>query len=124
MTALDQMTRPQKAVATMRQVGLGDPKEYGMIAGSWNQATQTYIYCHNDWQLYYNYHNPKSGYWTARNIKMDLCLEFDRGELMDTMMATMDQAASDAGDWLLAGLSPIQLVTPEEYQSPAERYGL
>ncbi len=124
MTALTQMTRPQKVVATMNQAGLDDPTQYGMIVVAWNQASKTYIYYHEGWSLYYHYHNPNCGYWTARNIEMALVLEFGRDELIDTMLATMDQAASDAGDWLLSGLPPTLPDTPEEWQSPAEHYGL
>ncbi len=124
MTALAQMTRPQKVVATMNQAGLDDPTQHGMIVVAWNQASKTYIYYHEGWQLYFNYHNPNCGYWTARNIKMDLALEFGRDEPMETMMAVMDQAASDGGDWLLSGLPPTLPDTPEEYQSAAERDGV
>ncbi len=124
MTALTQMTRPQKVVATMNQAGLDDPTRYEMIIGAWNQATGTYIYYHEGWQLYYHYHNPNCGYWTARNIKMRLALEFGRDELMETILAVMDQAASDGGDWLLFGLPPTMPDVPEEYQSTAERDGV
>lgn len=122
MTALTQMTHPQKVVATMNQAGLDDPTQYDMTIGAWNQSTQTYIYHHNDWQLYYHYHNQNCGYWTARNIEIALVLEFGRDELIDTMLAVMDQAASDAGDFLLSGLPLTLPDTPEEWQSPAERH--
>ncbi len=124
MTSLSQMTPSQKMVAFMNQAGLDDPTQYGMIVSAWNQATQTYIYYHNDWLLYYNYHNPNCGYWTARNISMGLVLEFGRDELMETIMAMMDQAASDAGDFLLSGLPPTMPDVSEEYQSAAERDGV
>lgn len=124
MTALNQMTLPQKAVAAMNQSGLDDPTEYGMILVAYNQATRTYIYHHDGWQLYYHYHNPNCGYWTARNIKMGLVLEFGRGEPIPIMIAAMDQAASDGGDLLLSGLPPTMPDTLEEYPSLAEHYGL
>lgn len=124
MTALAQMTRSQKMVGQMNQADLDDPTQHEMIVGAWNQATGTYIYYHEGWQLYYNYHNPNCGYWTARNIKMDLCFEFDRDELIETMLSMMDQAASDGDDWLLSGLPPTLPDTPEEWQSAAQRYGL
>ncbi len=121
MTALTQMTRPQKVVATMNQAGLDDPTQYGMIVVAWNQASKTYIYRHNDWQLYYHYHNQNFGYWTARNIKMRLVLEFQRDEPITIMMAMMDQAESDAGDWLLSGLPTTLSDVPEERQSAAQQ---
>ncbi len=100
MTALSQMNRLQKIQADDNQRGLDDPAEYGMTVGAYNQVTRTYIYRFGGWYLYYCPLNPKQGYWTARNLKMELCLHFDRDEPIDTMLATMDQAESDAGDWL------------------------
>lgn len=124
MTTLTQMNPLQEAVTQMNQSGLDDPTEYGMVLVAYNQATRTYIYHHDGWQLYYNYHNPNCGYWTARNIKMDLALEFGRDELMETIMAVMDQAISDGGDWLLSGLPPTLPDTPEEWQSPTQQYAI
>lgn len=121
MTTLAQMNPLQQTLAQMNQAGLDDPTQYGMIVVAYNQVTQTYIYRFGGWHLYYCPCNERQGLWTARQIEMELCLYFDRDELFSVMMAMMDQAESDAGDWLLAGLPPTLPDTPEEWQSPAER---
>lgn len=100
MTTLAQMNPLQTIQANDNQTGLDDPTEYGMIVGAYNQMTGTYIYRHGGWHLYYCPLNPNQGFWTARNLEMELCLYFDRGEPIETMMAVMDQAQSDAGGLL------------------------
>lgn len=122
MTALSQMNSLQTIQADYIQKDLDDPTEYGMIVGAYNQMTRTYIYRYDGWHLYYCPLNERQGVWTARHIEMKLCLYFERDEAFPVMLAMMDQAQSDAGDWLLSGLPPTLPDAPEEWQSAAERY--
>lgn len=118
------MTPAQIVSCELTQKGLDDPADYGMTVLGWNPFAQTFIYWYLGFAVWYKPFSHNMGVWIARHREMNLRLEFERDEDITTMMAVINQAASDAGDYLLAGLPPATPDVPEEYQSPSERYGL
>lgn len=100
------MTPAQTVLCEMTQKGLQDPTRFGMTVSGWNPWTFSYTYRYEDFVIWYQPHSHFTGIWVARNLTPDLRLEFPRDESITLMMAVMDQAASDAGNWLLSGLPP------------------
>ena len=106
ITTTPNMTPVQIVTCEHTQKGLDDPTRFGMIVSGWNCWTHSYTYHHAGFVIWYQPFSHNEGVWVARHREMDLRLEFHRDEPIPLMMAVMDQATSDAGDYLLARLLP------------------